>query len=103
MQEPVIRLLPYFDTYLLGHKERDHLATLEQRANVYRPQGWIAPTILVNGRVAGVWEYARQRDQLIVKVKEFEPRKRQIITGIQAEVEDLGRFLGATKVDVSIS
>jgi hypothetical protein len=51
-EPPLVRLLPYFDTFLLGHKERDHLVTMKHRANVYRAQGWIAPVVLVNGRVA---------------------------------------------------
>jgi hypothetical protein len=102
LEEPVIRLLPYFDTFLLGHKERDHLVTLEQRTAVYRAQGWIAPVLLVNGRVMGVWEQARKGDRLGVQVNKFEAIPRSIVAGIHEEARDLGRFLGAPDVQIQI-
>ena len=33
-ERPSIRLLPYFDTFLLGHKERENLIALEHQAKV---------------------------------------------------------------------
>jgi hypothetical protein len=101
-ERPLIRLLPYFDTCLLGHKKRDHLLAMEHRPNVYRPQGWIAPVVLVDGRVAAVWEHARQGTHLRVKVTKLGPISRRITAGICEEARDLGRFLGITNVDVQI-
>ena len=102
LKRPVIRLLPYFDTFLLGHKERDHLVAIENKPSVYRAQGWIAPVVLVNGRVVGVWEHTRSGDHLQVKVQKFTPLSRASVSGIQEEVRDLGRFLGSPNVDVQI-
>jgi hypothetical protein len=100
LERPLIRLLPYFDTFLLGHKERNHLVAAEHRPNVYRPQGWIAPVVLVNGRVAGVWEHARERDHLRVRVTTFGPLSRRVVAGIREEARDLGRFLALANVDI---
>ena len=102
IERPLVRLLPYFDTFLLGHKERDHLMAAKHRPNVYRPQGWIAPVVLVDGRVKAVWEHAREGDRLLVKVTKFEKLSRQIAAGIREEAHDLGRFLGVRNVDVQI-
>ena len=77
LKRPVIRLLPYFDTFLLGHKERDHLVAIEHKPSVYRAQGWIAPVVLVNGRVAGVWEHVRSGDQLQHKGNEVLDQSRE--------------------------
>src|SRR6266536_1213362 len=60
LERLLVRLLPYFDSFLLGHKEREHLMAMEHRPKVYRPQGWIAPVVLGNGRGAAVWEHARE-------------------------------------------
>ncbi len=49
-ERPLVRLLPYFDSFLLGHKEREHLVAMKHRPKVYRAQGWIAPVVLVDGR-----------------------------------------------------
>ena len=102
IERPLVRLLPYFDTFLLGHKERDHLMAAKHRPNVYRPQGWIAPVVLVDGRVRGVWEHAREGNRLRVKVTKFEKLSRQIATGIREEAQALGRFLGVQNAEVQM-
>ena len=33
----------------------------EHKARVHRPQGWISPVLLVDGRIEGVWSYERRR------------------------------------------
>jgi hypothetical protein len=101
-ERPLIRLLPYFDSFLLGHKEREHLMAMDHRPKVYRPQGWIAPVVLVDGRAAAVWEHAREGNRLRVKVTKFGSISRRITAGIREEARDLGRFLGTPNVDVQI-
>jgi hypothetical protein len=101
-ERPLVRLLPYFDSFLLGHKERDHLVDSKYRAKIYRAQGWISPVLLVDGQVAGTWEHAWEKDSLRVKVTKFERMPRDVAVGIHEEAQDLGRFLGAFKVNVQI-
>jgi hypothetical protein len=101
-ERPLVRLLPYFDTFLLGHQAREHLAAREHRPSIYRPQGWIAPVVLVDGRAAAVWEQAREGNRLRVTVAPFGPLSRRILAGIREEARDLGRFLGVPAVDVQI-
>jgi hypothetical protein len=102
IERPLVRLLPYFDTFLLGHKERDHLMARKHRPNVYRPQGWIAPVVLVDGRVTGVWSHTRESNRLVVRVRRFEKLSRRIVTGIREEAQGLGCFLDARDLDVQI-
>jgi uncharacterized protein YcaQ len=102
-EAPLVRLLPYFDTFLLGHKERDHLVAMQQRPKVYRSQGWIAPVVIANGRVIAVWEHAREGNRLRVQVAKFGAISRPVAAGIREEARDLGRFLGIPNVDVQIS
>jgi uncharacterized protein YcaQ len=101
-ERPLVRLLPYFDTFLLGHKEREHLVATPHRPNVFRPQGWITPVLLVDGRVVGVWEHARVGNRLNVNVTKFGPISRRIAAGIREEAQDLSRFLGTQNVDTKI-
>lgn len=100
IERPVIRLLPYFDTFLLGHRERDHLVTKEQYGKIYRPQGWISPVVLVNGQIAAIWGHTLEKGHLQVTVEKFGSISRVVRTGILEEAEDLVRFVGATEVDV---
>jgi len=91
---PVVRLLPYFDTYLLGHRDRAHLVDAAHYRRVYRPAAWIAPVVLVDGRCAGVWSHKKARDRIDVRVEPFSRMSRAVREGIAAEADDVGRFLG---------
>jgi hypothetical protein len=102
LEQPVVRLLPYFDTFLLGHKERDHLVPSGQRPSVYRAQGWIAPVVLVNGRVIGVWETSLEKRKLQVRVTKFEPIPQRTAAGIREEALKLGQFLEASGIETYI-
>jgi hypothetical protein len=102
-ERPLVRLLPYFDSYLLGHRDRQHLVHVTHHPKVYRAQGWIAPVVLVDGRVAAVWSHAREGNRLQVKVTKFASLSRHIIARIREEAQDLGRFLETPNVNVQIS
>ena len=101
-ERPLVCLLPYFDSFLLAHKEREHLMAATDRPKVYRPQGWIAPVVLVDGRVTAVWEHAREGNRLRVKVGKFGSMSRRVLGAIREAAQDLGRFLGISHVDVNV-
>jgi uncharacterized protein YcaQ len=99
---PLVNLLPYFDSFLLGHKEREHLAAHGHRLKIYRAQGWISPVVLVDGRVVAVWEHTRERDRLYLRVTKFGSIARRIAARITEEAQSLGRFLGIPDTEVNI-
>src|SRR5439155_7764 len=68
---PVVRLLPSFDAFLLGVKDKSHLVDPGHYKRVYRPQGWLSPVVLVDGRVGGVWSHERKGARLSVRVTPF--------------------------------
>jgi hypothetical protein len=100
---PHVRLLPYFDSYLLGHRGRSDLVADAHAHRVSRAQGWIAPVLLVDGRVAGTWKHARRRGRLEVQVTPFEPLPSRVVAGVRAEAQDLGRFLDVDDVELAIA
>jgi winged helix DNA-binding protein len=88
-----VRLLPFFDHYLLTHHTgREHLVAAEHKAKVYRTAGWVTPTVLVRGRIAGTWDLTKG----VVTVSEFQPLTARERRGVAREVERLGHFLGAS-------
>src|SRR3954454_3799806 len=68
-----LRLLPMWDAYLLGWKERSFLAADEHVPRVYR-EGMIGPAVAVDGLVSGTWKARRDRKRGLVT--ETEPFKR---------------------------
>ena len=91
--EDEVRLLPFFDHYLLTHHTgREHLVGNEHKAKVFRTAGWVSPTVLVRGRIAGTWDLTKG----VVTIAEFRPLSARERRGVAREVENLGQFLGAS-------
>ncbi|MFI5933167.1 winged helix DNA-binding domain-containing protein [Actinoplanes sp. NPDC051494] len=51
-----VHLLPAFDPYVVAATRQLDQICSGPRSAVSRPQGWISPTLVVNGRIEGVWE-----------------------------------------------
>jgi hypothetical protein len=86
-----VRLLPAFDHYVVA-APRDVEAVLPaaRRAEVYRPQGWLSPVLVVDGVIAGVWS----REGSVIEITPFGRVPRAVRAGAEAEAESLGAFLG---------
>lgn len=97
-----IRLLPSFDVYLLGHRDKSHLVDDAHHKEVYRNAGWISQTVLVDGRMVGVWTHRRRGRRLAVHVRPFERLDQEVVASIRAEAGDLTRFLGMSEADVRV-
>ncbi|MCI0490241.1 MAG: winged helix DNA-binding domain-containing protein, partial [Blastocatellia bacterium] len=67
-----LRLLPYFDPYLLGHADKDHLVSSADYKRVYRNAGWISPVVLLDGKIIGTWSYKRRAKSVSLEVEPFE-------------------------------
>jgi hypothetical protein len=91
----VVRLLPAFDHYVVA-APRDAEAVLpaEHRARVYRPQGWLSPVLLVDGRMAGVWSHEVGDGRVAVRVEPFARVGRDVRAGVETEAARLAEFLG---------
>ncbi len=51
-----VLLLPAFDPYVVGSTRQLDRVSTGPKSAVSRPQGWISPTLVVDGRIEGVWE-----------------------------------------------
>jgi DNA glycosylase AlkZ-like len=89
-----LRLLPAFDQYVLAaSREIEHLVPEEHRPDVFRKiNGWIAPTIVLGGRVVGTWSY--EKDEVGTDLWEKVPRTR-----LQEELERVRRVPVAADED----
>jgi hypothetical protein len=98
--EPIraTRLLPAFDNYLLGHRNRAPVLDGRHYARVF-DGGIIRPTVIDDGRVIGVWVLHRPTGR--VRVTPFARIEATTRDRIEAEVADVGRFLGsATELEL---
>jgi hypothetical protein len=91
---PVVRLLPRFDDYLLGWQGRDLILDPGFARRIQAGGGWIHPAVVVDGHVAGTWRSRRAGGRLEVAVEPFGRLPAGTRPGLEAEAADLGRFLG---------
>lgn len=88
-----LRLLPAWDNYLLGYRDRDAIIDAALRPLVY-VGGVIKPVVLLDGRVVGRWSVQRRRAAATVAVSLFSMLPKKATAALHAEIADVGRFLG---------
>jgi hypothetical protein len=91
----VVRLLPAFDHYVVA-APRNREAVLPEvlKRRVYRPQGWLSPVVVVDGRMEGVWSHERKGDRLVVEIEPFTEQPEWVRRTAEEEAERLPRLLG---------
>ena len=89
-----VRLLPAFDQYVTGTRPREAFVPPDAMRRVYGQQGSVAPVLLVDGRVVGVWSHERRGDAIRVDVEPFQPLRPPVRKALAGEVDRLGAFLG---------
>ena len=88
-----VRFLPEFDNVLSGHKDRLRFIADEHRPKVYLPALRVAPTILIDGFVAGVWKFESAKRSASLIVEPFGAITAETRRELLAEGEQLARFL----------
>ncbi len=85
-----VRLLPAFDPYVVAApRKEDAVLAAGRRAEVYRPQGWLSPVLLVDGVIRGTWA----RDGDVVALTPFGRLSAAVRAGATEEAERLGATL----------
>jgi uncharacterized protein YcaQ len=91
-----VRLVPPFDAYVVGAgRGCEPVLAKAFQSQVYHPQGWISAVVLVDGRMAGVWEYELRGQRLTLKVEMFAQPDGGVEQGLQVEAERLGKYFDA--------
>jgi hypothetical protein len=94
-----VRLLPAFDQYVIGASgHAEHLLPGDLRDRVYRPQGWISPVVLVNGRMDGTWRHDIKGSHVEIAIKPFVNVPIWVRRAAEQEAERLAAFLGCTLI-----
>ena len=88
-------LLPGFDPYVVAAScHAEQLLPTGLRRRVYRPQGWISPVLLVNGRMEGTWKHEMKGNHLEVVIQPFVRVPFWAHRAAEHEAERLAAFFG---------
>ena len=94
LSSPVVRLLPRFDIYLLGYRDRQRILAPELEVKIRPGGGILAATLLVDGRLAGVWSSKVRRKRLEISVQPFAALPESLLPLLEQETGRVGQFLG---------
>lgn len=99
-----LRLLPEYDCYVMGFREREQLLAdgVRERLKAH-PRGRFegiaaAPTLVIDGEVAGLWRRAKRGKRVEIAVDPVRALTRPEQRELEAESERIGAFLGAEPV-----
>ncbi len=84
-------LLPPFDEYLLGYKDRAAMLAPAFAKRVNRGGGMPRPVVIVGGEVVGVWSRSEKKGELVIEIKPF----RDLDAGALEAVERAAKRLEA--------
>jgi DNA glycosylase AlkZ-like len=95
-----VRLLPEYDCYVMGFRERDQLVPeyVKERVKAHnrgRYEGIAGvPTLVVDGVVEGLWRRAKSAKAVELEVQPARRLTADERRGIEAEAKRIGSFLG---------
>lgn len=94
LEAGLVRLLPAFDTYLMGHRERRHIAPAARWAQIGPGGGILHPAITRGGRAIGTWRLRRRAGKLESELLPFGDLDTATTRALDAELRDVARFEG---------
>ena len=91
-----VRLVPAFDPLLLAHREKTDLLPESLRKRIYAAAAWVYPAVLVNGAIAGKWQYERTSKSMTVTIEPFQKITKQAQRAIEREADYFAKIIGRT-------
>jgi DNA glycosylase AlkZ-like len=90
----IVRLLPAWDTYLMGHRDRKFLTEPSTWQRIMPGGGILRPTIVLDGVAVGMWRLHRTGRALQVEAEPFGDIDAATADALAEEAVDVGRFEG---------
>jgi uncharacterized protein YcaQ len=97
-QKALPHLLPKFDSYVLGHKDRTRIIEDEHKKYVFRKAGDIAATLLIDGRIMGTWIHKRAKNNVAMTITPFRRLAKDELRQVGEEAKQLCQFMGVAQL-----
>ena len=92
---PTAYLLPAFDEYTVGYKDRSAVLQVVRAANLDLPYGGdLNYVIVIDGQLRGTWKRTQKKDMITLETSPFTPLTDAEARAFAAAVEHYSRFLG---------
>jgi hypothetical protein len=100
-KRPTVNLLPSLDPYLMGYRQRERYLELENYNRIFDRSGNAVSSIMLNGWVVGVWDFAEDAEPT-VKLFLFEEVGEKLLKGIHSRAQQVGEFIAERKVRIKL-
>lgn len=99
-----VRLLPLWDTLLMGHKDKSWTVPNEDdRKRVWRKAAYVAAPVIARGRVVAIWTAKALAKKLRVEVEPLSLwRQTQHASGVRREAREVAAHVGLPEAEVRI-
>ena len=87
-------LLPTFDEVLIAYKDRRVFLGERKFAQLSPGGGMLPGTILLDGKVRGIWKRTIKKDKVEILLQPYEPFSTTEMGRVEAAAKDFGRFIG---------
>jgi hypothetical protein len=99
----IVRLLPSFDEYLLGWKDRAFIADRSRWRRINPGAGWYHPAVVADGHAVATWRMEKRKGGGAVHIEPFDGLSPIVRRSATVDAEDVGRFLGGPlEVDLGV-
>ncbi len=96
VENHIVNMLPILDPYLMGYKDRERYLDSTHYNYVFDRGGNATATILVDGKVIGVWDF----EDLFIKIFFSNPPETDILKKVYAKARSIGDFISGKEVKV---
>jgi hypothetical protein len=93
-----INFLPGMDPFIMGYKLRDRYLERDHYFYVFDRSGNAAPTILVDGRVAGIWDFSEDNGPVVMFHLFDRAQYQLLLPEICRKASAIGSFIAGTPV-----
>ncbi|GAA4314161.1 winged helix DNA-binding domain-containing protein [Compostibacter hankyongensis] len=91
--KPSVYLLPAFDEYIIGYKDRKAVLPSGHQRRAISNNGIFWPVVVVNGQVTGIWKRTLKKNGVDILPEFFDPDARIDPRRLKAAKEAFVRFL----------
>jgi hypothetical protein len=101
MKSPSAHLLPNYDEYFIGFKDRSAIAEIAEKVGIKsNDPSLIAHIVIIDGQVVGGWRRTLKKDAILIELKLFAKLTKAENQAVSEAIEQYGEFLGLpTKVE----
>ncbi len=98
-----VRLLPMWDTLLMGHADKSWTVPVEaERKGIWKRAAQISPVVLAGGRAVGIWKHKARKRAVDIAVEPLSGWRREHLRGLEADANAFATHLGRSEVKIQI-